>query len=154
MLTALSGRQAGSHHLAVWRDTDKNRQCRTQDAAPPPPPPISHAANDVVELFFQLSFFSEEQTPANEICSHALLLTNVVRCFVCQVADMGEEERSFAVSEEDAAAAVAGGSSSGPGGIRATLVWMDPPATASSSVQLVHDLDLFLEGPDGTVWTM
>lgn len=58
------------------------------------------------------------------------------------------------MSEEDAAAAIEGGSSSGPGGIRATLVWMDPPATAASSVQLVHDLDLFVEGPDGTMWTM
>lgn len=64
------------------------------------------------------------------------------------------EERTFAVSAEDAAAAVAGGSSSGPGGIRATLVWMDPPATSLSFVQLVHNLDLFLEGPDGTTWTM
>lgn len=45
------------------------------------------------------------------------------------------------------------GSGSGPGGIRVTLVWMDPPATAASSVQLVHDLDLYLEGPDGTLWT-
>ena len=58
------------------------------------------------------------------------------------------------VSEEDAAAAVEGGESTGPGGIRATLVWTDPPATEASAVQLVHDLDLFLEGPDGTVWTM
>ncbi len=64
------------------------------------------------------------------------------------------EERSFTVSAEDAATAVDGGSGTGPGGIRATLVWMDPPATAFSDVQLVNDLDLFLEGPDGTIWTM
>lgn len=71
-----------------------------------------------------------------------------------QITALAVEERSFTVSAEDAAAAVEGGSSAGPGGIRATLVWMDPPATASSAVQLVHDLDLFLEGPDGTIWTM
>lgn len=74
--------------------------------------------------------------------------------FFFKVEALGVEERSFDVSEEDATTAVEGGSSSGPGGIRATLVWMDPPATSSSSVQLLHDLDLFLEGPDGTTWTM
>lgn len=90
--------------------------------------------------------------------SHELLisvpLSSAPGVRACQIAASGEEDRSFVVSEEDAAAAVAGGSSSGPGGIRVTLVWMDPPATAASAVQLVHDLDLFLEGPDGTLWTM
>lgn len=64
------------------------------------------------------------------------------------------EDRGFVVTEADAAAAVAAGSGSGPGGIRVTLVWMDPPATAASSVQLVHDLDLILVGPEGDLWTM
>eukprot|EP00904_Undaria_pinnatifida_P010402 jgi/Undpi1/6492/HiC_scaffold_20.g08971.m1 len=63
------------------------------------------------------------------------------------------EDRGFVITEADAEAAVEAGSGSGPGGIRVTLVWMDPPATAASSVQLVHDLDLYLEGPDGTLWT-
>lgn len=65
------------------------------------------------------------------------------------------EDRGFVVTEADAAAAaLEAGSASGPGGIRVTLVWMDPPATAASSVQLVHDLDLFLESPEGDLWTM
>lgn len=81
-------------------------------------------------------------------------MLSVLRRLLRQIEDSGEEERSFVVSEEDAAAAVEGGESTGPGGIRATLVWMDPPATSASAVQLVHDLDLFLEGPDGTIWTM
>ncbi|CAM9742385.1 unnamed protein product, partial [Sphacelaria rigidula] len=59
------------------------------------------------------------------------------------------ENRVFYVSEADAVLAVEEGEE-----IRATLVWMDPPATATSAKQLLHDLDLFLEGPDGTVWTM
>ncbi|CAM9494152.1 unnamed protein product [Pylaiella littoralis] len=69
------------------------------------------------------------------------------------VAAFEVEERSFIVSEEDAAT-VEAEAEGGPGGIRATLAWMDPAATASSSVQLIHDLDLFLDGPDGTTWTM
>lgn len=56
------------------------------------------------------------------------------------------EERSFVVAAADL--------SDGEEGIRVTLGWMDPPATAFSSTQLVHDLDLFVEAPDGTVWTM
>ncbi|CAN0307309.1 unnamed protein product, partial [Laminaria digitata] len=63
------------------------------------------------------------------------------------------EDRGFVVTEADAAAAVEAGNGNGPGGIRVTLVWMDPPATAASSTQLVHDLDLFLEGPEGDLWT-
>ncbi|CAN0435021.1 unnamed protein product, partial [Scytosiphon promiscuus] len=37
---------------------------------------------------------------------------------------------------------------------RATLSWIDPPATAFSSVQLVHDLDLSVYGPTGLRYTM
>ena len=37
---------------------------------------------------------------------------------------------------------------------RATLSWIDPPATSSSVVQLVHDLDLVVESPSGTMHTM
>lgn len=65
------------------------------------------------------------------------------------------EERAFEVTSADASSAAAGeGASGGPGGIRVTLVWMDPPANAYASTQLLHDLDLLLEGPDGTIWTM
>lgn len=64
------------------------------------------------------------------------------------------EERAFLVTEEDAEAAVVAGTGDGPGGIRVTLVWMDYPATTLAFSQLVHDLDLILEGPDGRFWTM
>ena len=64
------------------------------------------------------------------------------------------EERTFRITSEDAASAVEAGTEDGPGGIRVTLAWMDYPATTLASSQLVHDLDLFLEGPDGTMWTM
>eukprot|EP00904_Undaria_pinnatifida_P000092 jgi/Undpi1/10083/HiC_scaffold_28.g12537.m1 len=37
---------------------------------------------------------------------------------------------------------------------RATLSWIDPPATSSSVIQLVHDLDLVVESPSGTMHTM
>lgn len=75
--------------------------------------------------------------------------------FFRQIEALAVENRGFVVTEADAAAAVEeAGSASGPGGIRVTLVWMDPPATAASSVQLVHDLDLFLESPEGDLWTM
>ena len=33
--------------------------------------------------------------------------------------------------------------------LRATLVWIDPPATAEASTQLINDLDLTVVGPDG-----
>lgn len=68
------------------------------------------------------------------------------------MASLETEEREFVVTTADAAAVAQG--DEGPGGIRVTLVWMDPPASALASVQLVHDLDLFLEGPNGTTWTM
>lgn len=38
--------------------------------------------------------------------------------------------------------------------LRATLSWIDPPATTISGSQLVHDLDLTLISPDGTTHTM
>ena len=65
------------------------------------------------------------------------------------VAANTSESRVFYVSEEDAQAAVQEGEE-----IRVTLVWMDPPATELSEKQLLHDLDLFLEGPNGMIWTM
>ena len=34
--------------------------------------------------------------------------------------------------------------------LRATLAWIDPPATVESSTQLIHDLDLAVVGPDGS----
>ena len=34
--------------------------------------------------------------------------------------------------------------------LRATLTWLDPPASAESSVQLINDLDLTVVAPDGT----
>lgn len=37
---------------------------------------------------------------------------------------------------------------------RATLSWIDPPASAVSAVQLVHDLDLSVVSPSGTTYTM
>lgn len=38
--------------------------------------------------------------------------------------------------------------------LRATLAWIDPPASAESSTQLINDLDLTLVGPDGTLYRM
>lgn len=37
---------------------------------------------------------------------------------------------------------------------RATLSWIDPPATTFSGFQLVHDLDLTVVSPSGTTHTM
>ena len=37
---------------------------------------------------------------------------------------------------------------------RATLCWIDPPASSFSVVQLVHDLDLSVVSPSGTTFTM
>ena len=37
---------------------------------------------------------------------------------------------------------------------RATLAWIDPPAASIASVQLVHDLDLYVTAPSGTRYTM
>lgn len=37
---------------------------------------------------------------------------------------------------------------------RATLSWIDPPATSLTAAQLVNDLDLSVIGPDGTEYTM
>lgn len=37
---------------------------------------------------------------------------------------------------------------------RATLSWIDPPATTLSATQLVHDLDLAVISPSGTTHTM
>lgn len=37
---------------------------------------------------------------------------------------------------------------------RATLSWIDPPSTAYSETQLIHDLDLAVTAPDGTVHYM
>ena len=34
--------------------------------------------------------------------------------------------------------------------LRATLAWIDPPATAEASTQLINDLDLTVVGPDGS----
>ena len=38
--------------------------------------------------------------------------------------------------------------------LRATLAWIDPPATAESSTQLIHDLDLTVVGPDKSLYRM
>ncbi|CAM9790716.1 unnamed protein product, partial [Ectocarpus fasciculatus] len=38
--------------------------------------------------------------------------------------------------------------------LRATLSWIDPPATATSAIQLMHDLDLVVLSPDGTTYRM
>lgn len=38
--------------------------------------------------------------------------------------------------------------------LRATLSWLDPPATALSAKQLLNDLDLIVTGPSGTSFTM
>lgn len=40
------------------------------------------------------------------------------------------------------------------GEFRATLTWIDPPASTISSVQLVHDLDLVVTSPVETAYTM
>ena len=40
------------------------------------------------------------------------------------------------------------------GELRATLAWIDPPATTSSSSQLMHDLDLLVSSPSGQTYTM
>lgn len=40
------------------------------------------------------------------------------------------------------------------GEFRATLAWIDPPATTSSAAQLVHDLDLAVLSPSGKTYTM
>lgn len=61
------------------------------------------------------------------------------------------EEREFVVTAKDVKAVAEGDEQ---GEIRVTLVWMDPAVPAFASSQLLHDLDLFLEGPDGTIWTM
>lgn len=37
---------------------------------------------------------------------------------------------------------------------RATLSWIDPPATTFSAIQLVHDLDLAVASPSGMTHTM
>ncbi|CAN0413394.1 unnamed protein product [Scytosiphon promiscuus] len=37
---------------------------------------------------------------------------------------------------------------------RATLSWIDPPATTSAVIQLVHDLDLEVVSPNGTTHIM
>ena len=37
---------------------------------------------------------------------------------------------------------------------RATLSWIDPPATTISGTQLVHDLDLVVASPSGETYTM
>lgn len=38
--------------------------------------------------------------------------------------------------------------------LRATLSWIDPPASTVAAVQLVHDLDLTVVSPNGTMHTM
>ncbi|CAM9331359.1 unnamed protein product [Scytosiphon promiscuus] len=38
--------------------------------------------------------------------------------------------------------------------LRATLCWIDPPATSLSATQLQHDLDLVVKAPSGAVYTM
>ncbi|CAM9966840.1 unnamed protein product [Scytosiphon promiscuus] len=38
--------------------------------------------------------------------------------------------------------------------LRATLCWIDPPATSVSATQLQHDLDLVVQAPSGTTYTM
>ncbi|CAM9894313.1 unnamed protein product [Scytosiphon promiscuus] len=38
--------------------------------------------------------------------------------------------------------------------LRATLCWIDPPATALSATQLQHDLDLVVKAPSGAAYTM
>ncbi|CAN0227366.1 unnamed protein product [Scytosiphon promiscuus] len=40
------------------------------------------------------------------------------------------------------------------GDLRATLCWIDPPATSLSAIQLLHDLDLVVQAPSGTAYTM
>lgn len=38
--------------------------------------------------------------------------------------------------------------------LRATLSWIDPPASSMSTVQLINDLDLRVSSPAGTLFTM
>ena len=38
-----------------------------------------------------------------------------------------------------------------PGPLKVVLVWTDPPSTSLAAVNLVNDLDLVVEGPDGTL---
>ncbi|CAM9872026.1 unnamed protein product, partial [Hapterophycus canaliculatus] len=38
--------------------------------------------------------------------------------------------------------------------LRATLCWIDPPATALSATQLQHDLDLVVKAPSGATYKM
>lgn len=38
--------------------------------------------------------------------------------------------------------------------VRATLAWIDPPASPMAQVLLMHDLNLKVESPNGTVYTM
>eukprot|EP00903_Cladosiphon_okamuranus_P015158 g14016.t1 len=59
-----------------------------------------------------------------------------------KIGDSSEREYSF---EVDADAGL---------DFRATLSWIDPPATTFSGVQLVHDLDLSVVSPSGTTYTM
>lgn len=40
------------------------------------------------------------------------------------------------------------------GEFRATLAWIDPPATTTSAAQLIHDLDLAVLSPSGKTYTM
>ncbi len=40
------------------------------------------------------------------------------------------------------------------GAIRATLAWIDPPASTLSAKQVVHDLDLAVTAPSGSRFTM
>ena len=49
---------------------------------------------------------------------------------------------------------VTDGSDDDAGEIRATLAWIDPEASAVSTKQLVHDLDLEVIAPSGTSYTM
>ena len=36
-----------------------------------------------------------------------------------------------------------------PGPLKVVLVWTDPPSTSTAAVNIVNDLDLEVEGPDG-----
>lgn len=38
--------------------------------------------------------------------------------------------------------------------LRATLAWIDPPVSPDASIQLLHDLDLTVVAPDGTLYRM
>lgn len=74
----------------------------------------------------------------------------------------GEGDTALFVADSGSTAIAGGGrheyyfAADGDAGVdlRATLAWIDPPASTASPVQLVHDLDLLVVSPIGAEHTM